>query len=171
VQVQLMRQVYMKCQRVVIWLGEGTGSSNLAMATIVDVHLAFEKKEAAGDQRHVHDLTDAERARYGLVHEQSPGIDALVDLYQRPWFHRVWVIQELALPPSAMLVCGNMSIAWTTFNLVITKYSPSLKKFSTMENLGENHVRLSICPSWLEARGNASPPITRLRSPCSQCTS
>jgi len=162
VQVQLMRQIFKQCRKVLIWLGDGTPSSDLAMDTILAIHLALEKKEAAGDRRLLHDLSNADRHRYGLTQERSPEMEALIALYQRPWFHRVWVVQELALPPSAMLLCGTKSLAWNTFTIVITSYSPSLKKFSTMENLGENHVRLSICPSWVEARANTSPPLLTL---------
>lgn len=162
VQVQLMRNIYQKGQRVHIWLGDATKESDLAMDTIVAMHAALGKKDAAGDKRHLHDLHKSDRKRYGFFDEQSKEMKALLALYERPWFHRVWVVQELALSPTALLACGTKSVSWNDFVHVITSNSPSLKKFSTNENLGENHVRLSICPSWVEAHNSATPPLLTL---------
>lgn len=32
---------------------------------------------------------------------------------QRPWFHRVWILQEVALARHAVLVCGSKCATWT----------------------------------------------------------
>ncbi|SMR58274.1 unnamed protein product [Zymoseptoria tritici ST99CH_1E4] len=32
--------------------------------------------------------------------------DALIELFERPWFRRVWVVQEIAVATKARLVCG-----------------------------------------------------------------
>ena len=46
-----------------------------------------------------------------------PGIlqrwEALGNLFARPWFSRVWVIQEVAFSPKCELVCGHRRILWT----------------------------------------------------------
>ena len=166
VQVQLMHRIYRQCRGVLIWLGDGTEQSDLGMDVMKAMRSALDKKRKAGDSRLLYDLPAADRARYGFFNPRSREIKAMTCLVARPWFSRAWVVQELALPPTAMLVCGTKSIAWDDFALVITSWSPSLKKFSTNENPGENHVRLSICPSREEARqgDSVNPELLRLVS-------
>lgn len=36
-------------------------------------------------------------------------------LYSRRWFHRVWVLQEVAMARSARIYCGNRIISWEDF--------------------------------------------------------
>ncbi|KAH8807101.1 heterokaryon incompatibility protein-domain-containing protein [Xylogone sp. PMI_703] len=40
---------------------------------------------------------------------------ALRDLASRQWFQRIWIVQEIALAPEAILVCGHRSITWEEF--------------------------------------------------------
>jgi len=35
-------------------------------------------------------------------------------LLKRPWFSRVWVLQEVLLSRDALLVCGNEQCSWRT---------------------------------------------------------
>lgn len=39
-------------------------------------------------------------------------LDAFLD---RPWFKRVWIVQELVLPTKVTLVCGKSKIGWDEF--------------------------------------------------------
>lgn len=159
VQVQLMHRVYRECQGVLIWLGDGSEQSDLGMSVVEAVCAGLRKKKQAGDDRLVYDLHRSDRTRYGLFAEGSKELAAMTALLDRPWFGRAWVVQELALPPAATLLCGTKSIQWDDFALAINSCSPSMKKFTTNENPGENHVRLSMCPSRVEAcRGDAISP-------------
>jgi hypothetical protein len=36
-------------------------------------------------------------------------------LLQRPWFQRIWVIQEVAVSPDAIVVCGRDVVSWDDF--------------------------------------------------------
>lgn len=160
VQVQLMHRIYSQCKGVLIWLGDGDRTSDLGMDVVRSMCTGLAKKQSAGDQRLLYDLNAKDRARYGgLFADRSPEVTAMTSLLDRPWFSRAWVVQELSLPPRATLLCGIKAVSWEEFSLAVTSCSPSLKKFSTNENPGENHVRLSMCPSREEARkGDASSP-------------
>lgn len=37
---------------------------------------------------------------------------SLIELFRRPWFKRVWVVQELAYAPKAVIMCGHDEIDW-----------------------------------------------------------
>jgi hypothetical protein len=41
------------------------------------------------------------------------------DLLCQQWFHRTWTLQEVAHATDAVLVCGNKSLPWKTFSLVM----------------------------------------------------
>ncbi|KAG7286788.1 hypothetical protein NEMBOFW57_009104 [Staphylotrichum longicolle] len=162
VQVQLMNRVYHQCRGVLIWLGDGTPESDLGMQVAKQMHAGLLRKQEAGDKRLLYDMSRSERAAYGLFPDGSREIRAITSLVDRPWFSRTWVVQELALPPTATLVCGSQTVPWDHFALAVTSCSPSFKKFSTNEHPGENHVRLSICPSRDEATHGKPPPLLRL---------
>ncbi|KAI4674147.1 uncharacterized protein J4E84_010760 [Alternaria hordeiaustralica] len=44
---------------------------------------------------------------------------ALLDLMQRPWFSRRWVVQELALAKNPIIYCGRDRISWKKFAVAV----------------------------------------------------
>ncbi|KAI4622225.1 hypothetical protein J4E83_004965 [Alternaria metachromatica] len=44
---------------------------------------------------------------------------ALLDLMQRPWFSRRWVVQELALARKPIIYCGTDRISWKKFAIAV----------------------------------------------------
>lgn len=160
VQVQLMHRIYRQCKGVLIWLGDGDRKSDLGMDVVRSMCTGLAKKRSAGDKRLLYDLNNKYHAQYGgLFADRSQEVAAMTSLLDRPWLSRAWVVQELSLPPQATLLCGTKTVSWEEFSLAVTSCSPLLKKFSTNENPGENHVRLSMCPSREEARkGDANSP-------------
>jgi hypothetical protein len=40
---------------------------------------------------------------------------AIETLFQRPWFHRIWVLQEIRFARSAIVICGDKEVDWTSF--------------------------------------------------------
>ena len=101
-QVQMMAEIYSRAQRVCIWLGGGDESSRIA--------LRFIKKEVL-QLRNFDELCDSEEA--------SKKWKALLDLMQRPWFSRRWVVQEIALARSAVIYCGDDKISWKKFAVAV----------------------------------------------------
>jgi hypothetical protein len=93
-QVTLMSDIYSQAAGVVIYLGENTTDSDLAIDYILDTDnpaegnlLEFTKSAA-------------------LIH-------ALDHLFNRPWFNRVWVIQEVAFAVDATVICGTRTFSWS----------------------------------------------------------
>lgn len=93
-QVQHMRTIYELASRVVIWLGKASDDSDLAMDLIADIH-------RVGPQDYKANLEDAK------------SWEALGMLYRRPWWSRVWVLQETAVGPQDPIVgVGDKSLSW-----------------------------------------------------------
>lgn len=81
-QVRLMRTIYEKASRVIVWLGEASEDSGLGMNVVREI--------ATPD-----DDEFKQRAMKVLGDEQEfRAVDALWD---RPWWTRLWVVQEYTL--------------------------------------------------------------------------
>lgn len=113
-QVGLMGKIYQKTSCVIVWLGPEADDSALAIAAM----------DKAGSQ-----LTTP-LPRWELASDLLPGADpkyvepglqpftpeewqACGKLVQRDWFKRLWVRQEIALAPQAIVVVGSSTISWS----------------------------------------------------------
>jgi len=49
---------------------------------------------------------------YGLPAHDDPVWTAAVSLFGRDWFQRLWIVQEIVLAPSAVVLCGDKTLEW-----------------------------------------------------------
>ena len=97
VQVKRMYEIYGKALSVVVWLGEETPSSNRVVDLVVKV---------AKDENEHEDLERHSRA----PSSRFTGSDwaSLISLLDRPYWRRVWIVQELALNHNhTAFICGE----------------------------------------------------------------
>lgn len=95
-QVRMMGDIYRRAQKVVVWLGMPTSASKLGMEVL---------SVLAGDV----DLTK------GCLWETHAPVNlamAIDDIMSRPYFKRIWVVQEGALARKIDLRVGNLLVAW-----------------------------------------------------------
>ncbi|SPQ21408.1 6e4a2e03-3f34-4a88-b893-88585cdd9405 [Thermothielavioides terrestris] len=96
-QIPLMASIYRHALNTIIWLGEGNAESDAAMDLL----------RKHGDPRKMI-LTESDPNEFKRV--LPPPDDKIWshvwDLLSRPWFTRVWVIQEFVLSQDPWLVCG-----------------------------------------------------------------
>ncbi|KAH8807390.1 ankyrin repeat-containing domain protein, partial [Xylogone sp. PMI_703] len=120
-QVGQMRFVYECANQVIIWLGEGNSDADYFMDTISQLH----RKAAAMENSF--NKWWAEGAKWNLLARQLESTDnnlhkqcskGLWDLLGRPWFKRVWIIQEVAKARRATVVCGLKSVSTRIFAMV-----------------------------------------------------
>ncbi|EPE33781.1 hypothetical protein GLAREA_06794 [Glarea lozoyensis ATCC 20868] len=103
-EVTRMGQIYSQAAGVDAWLGESFENSNLALdafgvfPTSMDVHWRPHENEALQN----------------LVCDEAT-MDALSKLFKRPWWHRMWIVQEATLAKNLTFVCGSRQITWDTF--------------------------------------------------------
>jgi hypothetical protein len=113
-QVKRMRDIYTHAQRVVVWLGPASLYSAVAMHTLgcmgdeVEVTRDRQFLPAPGRWKHWDSVTQA------MPDDQHDATwHAVHDLLQRPWFDRLWIIQEVRLANSFTVVqCGEDVITW-----------------------------------------------------------
>lgn len=103
-QVSMMRDIYASADRVVIWLGDADDESDGVFDALPTLAAQSCPK---GIEKIDERLSDTMRRCSGFF-------SALPD--HRPWFSRVWIIQELAMAKRDPLVaCGWKSVSWSTF--------------------------------------------------------
>lgn len=104
-QVLLMRSIYTLSKRVIIWLGTGTVDSDRAMDFLITLQ-SKEKEGRTVARNWVNEFTASQ------PYEET--FQSLANLYTRPWFSRVWIMQEYALSArtenGAIFVCGSKQV-------------------------------------------------------------
>lgn len=100
-QVQLMTSIYGEADSVIVWLGPETHDSGLAVDLLQQVSEVADQPEAMG-----HLIT----SRHWRNH-----FTALVNLFERDYWRRLWVVQEVLKARSAKVHCGTTSLPWETY--------------------------------------------------------
>ena len=121
-QVRLMKQIYQNAKQVVVWLGEEVESDKDAFDALYSLNrflLDFGK-----DQRNWGEVQGLSSFGDTLQHLKfdSPGFRALDSLFQRPWFMRAWVVQEVVVAPRALVTCGTLTIPWKIISRVVSTF-------------------------------------------------
>ncbi|KAH7377788.1 heterokaryon incompatibility protein-domain-containing protein, partial [Pyrenochaeta sp. MPI-SDFR-AT-0127] len=123
-QVQQMGTIYKRAEQVVIWLGEATAETDLVFQSV----RALEERMiqyACNDwnsrdnrwSEHWSSIQSELEAKYGnLKAQQRKGLN---NLLSRPWFKRIWIIQEVANARAATVICGSQSVSARIFSLII----------------------------------------------------
>ncbi|KAK1238184.1 hypothetical protein MKX08_002763 [Trichoderma sp. CBMAI-0020] len=132
-QVLLMRDIYTKCARTIVWLGAPTRQSDRyfdllhemsqegILSRVMGPHVgqfldifdavmdpSLQVSEEVREDRD--DLLDLVQ-RYG---DRFP-LDGFADVFDRLWFSRLWVIQEACLAPLVVFLCGKRHLCFDCF--------------------------------------------------------
>jgi hypothetical protein len=125
-QVRLMTRLYKQAQLVHVWLGPESEDSSRGMQLIRDLAYLPKTEEETGNWTYIpkpgqtHRPDGPGRPMVKLPSEPAPipveeklkNYKALVNIYQRPWFSRVWIRQEVALPGDVKFHCGTETCSW-----------------------------------------------------------
>ena len=69
-----------------------------------------------------------------------PNYPALVWLFSRPWFQRLWVIQEVNATNNVTALCGTIEISWDRIGLVATYISTAMFEVRELELLFQDSL-------------------------------
>ncbi|KAF7526494.1 hypothetical protein G7054_g10751 [Neopestalotiopsis clavispora] len=114
-QIKLMSQIYAGANCVTVWLGEDKDESNSAME----------------------DLRTIGRERFTRSEEEHVVSDRVSRLLERPWFHRIWVLQEVGVARRIQIRCGRSVIDGHAFALaaeVLKSTSETCAKEQALHN-------------------------------------
>jgi hypothetical protein len=116
-QVSNMSRIYHRAANVCVWLGMDSPGSKMAM-------------------QFKDELCDIER--FDKIHENTGTADklvALLQLLERQWFSRRWIIQEIVFARKATLHCGRDEVNWSQFATAIElllEAETASQRFSSM---------------------------------------
>lgn len=106
-QVQLMRQIYMQAEQALLWLGESNEDSELAMDLIRRWSPPLAPQISRSTSRGV-----AEVLKLVCDPFEVRAWEALRSFFQRPYWERSWILQEVILSKRATLICGSQTVSW-----------------------------------------------------------
>lgn len=112
-EVPRMGEIYNKARQVIVWLGPEDEKTNIALETIkilsAGVILNWHRRNFS-----THFGSEAETVR--MTPQQSTVSQAqwaaLKDFFNRPWFQRLWIRQEVGLASRITVQCGKLRAEW-----------------------------------------------------------
>lgn len=114
-QVSLMEHVYRNTLACLIWLGEASPETSDAIRSVEYIsNNLFEQvfpENSAANKKFGSDFTYENLSLHALFSDSCTPRD-LVTLFKRPWFTRVWVLQEAVLSPKATCHWGDWKLSW-----------------------------------------------------------
>jgi hypothetical protein len=145
-QVRRMKDIYAGAEAVFMWLGEEADESNLAMELLQRIE-KFSKIEEEANQHLIITLTEE---------IFTPHWSALEKLFKRPYWTRVWIVQEVVSSSAGVMCCGKHRALWFPLMLFLNnlkrwdfeRLSNGLRSFwingSPLQmQLAKSHVRLT----------------------------
>ncbi|KAG4436671.1 hypothetical protein IFR05_007850 [Cadophora sp. M221] len=115
-QIPMMTEVYRSASKVVAWLGHPTVDSHLVVPFLNMLSGAFESQISRKQQM----TMDSLQYLPGCQVECSPEWTALRNFLRRPWFRRMWILQEAASATTLILRFGNETLEWDTLANVLS---------------------------------------------------
>lgn len=108
-QIRNLQTIFRKAASVVAWLGEERKYTKLAIR-------ALELYDSEQDCFPVE-----ETSKWSSMWDESGPLETkifegLLDLAQRPWLSRAWVVQEVFVSKSLSVHCGRHNIIWDSFS-------------------------------------------------------
>lgn len=104
-QVQIMAKIYTKARKAMVWLGKDVEGESDCTGAVEFLHYL----------QNLQPLFSGKDADYTRSNLRSSGMAAhwisVSNLLSRPWWTRVWTLQEMILPREVKFYCGNTSIS------------------------------------------------------------
>lgn len=121
-QIRLMNEIYSTASSVLAWIGEASPDDQLAANCMVSIPNGYKNKAAPEEDWLVGPngfrcaIPSMDLPENGPVDGHESGtlalVTALAAFFLRPWFWRVWVLQEVAVSRKAVMYYGDMAFPW-----------------------------------------------------------
>ncbi|PVH72963.1 HET-domain-containing protein [Cadophora sp. DSE1049] len=109
-QVGLMGEIYRKARKVSIWLGEeDEHTEDVRLYLIPELLACCEKSKLEDDTRDPQPLVIE---HLGLPYLNSPNWAAFRNIFHRPFFRRMLIVQEVVLGVECMVLIGSIEFRW-----------------------------------------------------------
>ena len=142
-QVQRMRSIYTCARRVIVWLGPVADESHTALSTLqylgeqVEITRDFQILRSPGSVQR-----DWFHSWISLPYDSKTWL-AIEKLLERPWFSRLWILQEIQLASkSSVFKCGSCEVLWyhirRALRCLLLKRHPQFRQSPISGALGQD---------------------------------
>ena len=145
-QVRLMPTIYRQAKRVLAYLGETTSDSDLGMESILE------------DSRWSSERPTRPPVGLGPGITSSPQQMAVDNILKRPYFERIWILQEIELARDIWIVLGDKEIDWESFSRTMF-YVDMNKRL----NFGPSYCSILPTVVYYRDKSTANKPETLLQ--------
>jgi hypothetical protein len=129
-QVLRMKDIYERAMNTLIWLGKEENDSMLGL------YFAKKLSDAFFADKEVSRLWYKVSADMFSV--WNPGWVPFLRLFERAWFTRSWIVQEVVVSKDAYIICGSKAIPWDTLVAALIRtvlHHPWVGEVYTMKNI------------------------------------
>jgi hypothetical protein len=114
-----MRQIYTGAEETRIWLGPSDENTWKAFSLMRKLVSAKNLQAANNNTRFYYEMSVQRQTEYGLPYILDSSFKAFSVLFDRDWFTRVWIIQEVAVSKVVSMWCGGFDISWQDFTTAV----------------------------------------------------
>ncbi|KAG8162960.1 hypothetical protein KVR01_007438 [Diaporthe batatas] len=118
-QVSIMGDIYTNSVGTWAWLGEHDEFSEVGLTILQKLSHLHNRFESGLFGTRDLEEKDSTLARFFLPDSNSWGWFAVFALFQRQWFRRSWVVQEVTLSSRLLIQCGSAIMSGTSFYAAI----------------------------------------------------
>ncbi|TDZ32205.1 Heterokaryon incompatibility protein 6, OR allele [Colletotrichum spinosum] len=158
-QIALMAMIYGKAQSVAIWLGPDADRSSSTVSLL---------KKLSREAKSPHRIRE-------LLKTNERDVSAIVSLFERDYWKRLWVVQEVYVARKATVYCGSTKLPWDIYESasdVLQTHKRDLDLYFPSNSQGRDYSRASknqySYAQILAYQGPASFPNHRALDLCQQ---
>jgi len=130
-QVRRMKEIYEQSKQVIVWLGEEAEDSGYAMGAIGQVDRRWATRTSLS-------AADRQLLAPNLDHRSTKAIH---DLFRRPWWNRVWIIQEATCANNTYVWCGKDKADFLGLVAVAKFLAQRIIRQATQQNFSTPDIR------------------------------
>lgn len=114
-QVQLMAEIYSKATEVLIWLGPAQDSDDWAIDYIANPQYNGYIENALY-QKYTRQSLMNSMPQEALMPPPEPLFSGICSFIEKPYWKRLWVVQEVFIAKSRIILCGDHQLSWKAFH-------------------------------------------------------
>jgi hypothetical protein len=148
-QVGIMDQIYQKSSFTIAWLGREDRYTKQAVSVLAKLSPTMERFVNSDIMPYLNRGQDA-YVKTGIPYISQKEWDSLASLFQRQYFRRVWVLQEMVLSGILILYCGNIEVPWGDLGVVAQlldqrqdKVGATSSKYISLKEAAR-HIEISV---------------------------
>jgi hypothetical protein len=136
-QVAMMKNIFQSCDEVICWLGEEENMTTPITSSLPPTSTAGQKAfdlirmyASYGSLDHLTWSGPESLSQLASSDEYKAHFEALRRLLSVQWWQRIWIVQELILPPRATFVYGSETCDFETFACAVTRFDYNHRIYS-----------------------------------------